>query len=134
MTDGPRTRLGVTLLEHAPEGEKQSSQYGEGAISLLKGLIRTLKNSIAERLGEEIKPDPPLMPWLVEHAAELRNQFKVLKGGKTAVENLRGRSMEVTVYEIGESVFYTPLCPQGGGAPRPKVGSTWGYPGGLDKA
>ena len=80
----------VTLLETVPEGDEQSNCHGEGAVNILKGLIRTLKSSTEDRLGEEIDPEHPIMPWLIDHAAELRNHFQVQDNGKTPVEALMG--------------------------------------------
>ena len=100
----------TTLTENPEEGESQSNHYAEGGINVVKGLIRTLKLSVEERMGHELEPTHPLLPWIVEHAAQLRNRYQVGSDGKTPYERLRGRSIHRPIFEIGESVLYLPLA------------------------
>lgn len=117
-----RAGTGETQIERTPEGEKPCNSYGESGVNVVKGLIRTLKSATEANLGEEMSPDHPLLPWLVEQAAQLRNHYQVLEGGLTAVEKIRGRAVDNTIFEFAESVLYTPFVPIAQGAPRPKEG------------
>ena len=46
----------TTLIEPVLEGDKQSNSHGEGAVNILKGIIRTLVSSVSEKLGETMEP------------------------------------------------------------------------------
>ena len=58
-------------------GEKQSNHLAEGGVNIVKGLIRTLKSSTESNLRRKIGPSHPLIPWIFEHAAQLKNRNMV---------------------------------------------------------
>ena len=99
----------VTILEHPEEYESQSNHLAESGVNVVKGLIRTLKSNLEENLGITMAQDHPLLPWIVEHAPQLRNRFLVGSDGKTAVERLRGRAVARPMFELGEKVMFLPL-------------------------
>ena len=50
------------------------------------------------------------MPWIIEHAAQLKNRHMVGADGRTPTERLRGRGVQRPVYELGEKVLFLPLA------------------------
>ena len=58
----------------------------------LKKVVRngTLFIDLEQRCGEELSVHDNFFPWLLEHAFDLLNRFKVRKGNKTAWEYLTG--------------------------------------------
>ena len=80
-------------------------------MNIVKGLIRTLKSSTKSNLRTEIGPSHPLIPWIIEHAAQLKNRYMVCVDGGTPTERLRGRGVHHLVYELGEKVLFLPLAP-----------------------
>ena len=106
-----RRESSITILEHPEEGEKQSNHLAEGSVNIVKGLIRTLKSSTESNLRTEIGPSHPLIPWIIEHAAQLKNSYMVGADGRTPTERLRGRGVQRPVYELGEKVLFLPLAP-----------------------
>ena len=50
----------------------------------MKGIISTFIDALQNKLGEDIRDGHPLLPWLVEHAASIRNRHSVGSDGKTA--------------------------------------------------
>ena len=106
-----RRESSITILEHPEEGEKQSNHLAEGSVNIVKGLIRTLKSSTESNLRTEIGPSHPLIPWIIEHAAQLKNRYMVGADGRTPTERLRGRGVQRPVYELGEKVLFLPLAP-----------------------
>ena len=72
----------------------------------MKGLIRTLKSSTESNLRTEIGPSHPLIPWMIEHAAQLKNKCMVGADGRTPTERVRGRGVQRPVYELGEKVLF----------------------------
>ena len=96
----------ITIFEHPEEGEKQSNHLAEGSVNIVNGLIKTLKSSTESKMRTEIAPSHPLIPWIIEHAAQLKNRYIVGADGRTPTERLRGRGVQRPV-----SCFYLLLLP-----------------------
>ena len=105
-----RRESSITIFEHPEEGEKQSNHLAEGSVNIVKGLIRTLKSSTESNLRTEIGPSHPLIPWIIEHAPQLKNRYMVGADGRTPTERLRGRGVQRPVYELGEKVLFLLLA------------------------
>ena len=114
----------ISIFEHPEEGEKQCNHLAEGGVIIVKGLIRTLKSSTESNLRTEIGPSHPLIPWIIEHAAQLKNRYMVGSDGRTPTERLRGRGVQRPVYELGERVLFLPLASAQTLAQGSTVGST----------
>ena len=99
----------ITILEHPEEEGKQSNHLAEGSVNIVKGLISTLKSSTESKT--EIGPSHPLIPWIIEHAAQLKNRYMVGADGRTPTARLRGRGVQRPVHELGEKVLFLPLAP-----------------------
>ena len=80
-------------------------------MNIVKGLIRTLKSSTESNLRTEIGPSHPLIPWIIEHAAQLKNRYMLGADGRTPTERLRDKGVLRPVYELGEKVLFLPLAP-----------------------
>ena len=113
----------ITICEHPEEGEKQSNHLAEGSVNIVKGLNRTLQSSTEPNLRTEIGPSHPLIPWTVEHSAQLKNRYMVGADGRTRAERLRSREVQRPVYELGEKVLFLPLAL----ARRGDFGARFGY-------
>ena len=94
-------------------------------MNIEKGLIRTLKSSTETNVRTEIGPYHPLIPWIIEHAAQLKNRPMVGVDGRTPTERLRGRGVQRLVYELGEKVLFLPLTDQETLAQGLTMGCTW---------
>ena len=55
-------------------------------MNIVKGLIRILKSSTESNLRTEIGPVSSLIPWIIEHAAQLKNSYMVGADGRTPTE------------------------------------------------
>ena len=106
-----RRESSTTFLEHPGKGKKQSNHLAEGSVNIVKGLIKTLKSSTGSNLRTEIGSSQPLIPWIIEHAAQLKNRYMVGADGRTPTERLRGRGVQRPVCELGEKVLFLPLAP-----------------------
>ncbi len=122
----------VTSEESHPY-DSQSNGGTEVGIKIVRGVYRTLKLNLEERIGREVPPSHPLLTWLVEHTAVVLNACVRGNDGKTAWERARGRPFGMRIHEYGESVFWKqPLKgPQhdvkGNMGPRQYVGNFLGY-------
>ena len=68
-------RSDQTILENSPVEESQSNGVVEKAIQEVEGMVRTLKSALEERIGHKIKPESPILGWLIEHAASLITMY-----------------------------------------------------------
>ena len=119
-----RREGGITIFEHPEEGEKPSNHLAEGSVNIVKGLIRTLKSSTESNLRTEIGPSPPLIPWIIENAAQLKNRCMVGADGRTPTERPRGRGVQRRVAR--KSCSYLLLLPDEETlAQGSTMGSTW---------
>ena len=75
----------------------------------MKGIIFTYIDAIESRLGEKLDYGHPLLPWLVEHAANVRNRHAVGKDGRTPIERARGKRISRPLCEFGEKVLCMPV-------------------------
>ena len=96
----------VVVPEVSAVGESQSNGTAERAVQAFEDDLRTLKSAFEERIGERLGTAHPVLQWLVEHAASLRNRFHVGKSGLTPYEYLHGRKANGNIIEFGERVFY----------------------------
>ena len=79
-------------------------------MNTVKGLIRTLKSSTESSLRTEIGPSHPLIPWIIESAAHLKNRSMEGADGRTPTERLRRRGVQRPVCELGVKVLFLPLA------------------------
>ncbi len=66
-----------TALEQSRVGDSNSNGKVERAVQDVKGLIRTLRSALEEKIGERIGLDHPIVPWMVRHAGHLIPRCRV---------------------------------------------------------
>ena len=98
-----------TNVENSAVGDSQGNGLVERANRSVEGQVRTMLSALEEKLGQKIKGDDSVFPWLILHAGTLLNRFSVGSDGKTPHERLRGRKSKRQVLEFGESVHFLPL-------------------------
>ena len=86
--------------------DPQTNGMAEGAVRLIKGQFRTLLLSLQRAIGGRIPVDHPLMTWLLEHAAYVRNVRIIGQDGKTAWQRARGTSGTTSYVAFGEVCMY----------------------------
>jgi len=79
-----------TVLTHAARSDSKRNGQAEKAVQSIEEILRTLFIDLEQRCGEELSVHDCFFPWLLEHACDLMNRFKVRKGNKTAWEYLTG--------------------------------------------
>ena len=77
----------------------------------IEGQARTLKLALESKIGEEIKSDHNIVPWIIEYAALLLNRGQAGKDGKTAYERLKGKAAALPGMDLGERVLWRPTVP-----------------------
>ena len=78
-----------TAIENSKVGDSNSNGRVERSIRDLKGMVRTLKSALADKLNMPVTLDMAIVPWLVRHASYLITRCRVRKSGKTALQLIR---------------------------------------------
>jgi hypothetical protein len=74
----------------------------EIGVSLLRGLFRTLKLCLEQRIDRQVPVDHPVVAWLMEHTSLLLNAVVRGSDGLTAWKRIRGRSFAQPLVGFGE--------------------------------
>ena len=92
--------------EHSPAYDSQSNGSTEIGIQLVRGLFRTVRLCLEERLGKSIPPSHAITSWLLEHIAMTYNAMVKGDDGLTAWGRARGKSFRQQLVGFGECVLY----------------------------
>lgn len=95
-----------TALENSRVGDSDSNGRIERAMREVKGMVRTLRSSIEEKTGAAIRLDAAMVPWIVRHAAYVITRCKLQPDGKTAMQKMKGRRVNVPLVPLGESILF----------------------------
>merc|ERR1712074_248799 len=87
-------------------GESQSNGAVERCIQTVTAQIRTMKDALEKRYGQEVDSRSSILHWLVRHAASLITRYHVGKDGRTAYERWKGKQHKKELAEFGECVHF----------------------------
>ncbi len=91
--------------KESPVGESQSNGMVERAVEEVQKQTRIMKSGLEEILGMKLKRDHLISTWLVMHAANTSNRFRVGLDGRMAYQRVTGKGFERPVVEFGEVVW-----------------------------
>ena len=80
-------RSSETILEHTPVGDSRANGRAERAVQSIEKQARVLKLGTEEQLGK-FGVQHKCFPWLIMHAADVINKFRVGPDGMTAYEKI----------------------------------------------
>ena len=103
--------MGRTIHESSPVGSSQSNGLIEPAFQDVEGQVRTMILAVESHLGEKIRSDHNLIPWLVEYAAVLLNRGQVGQDGKTAYGRLKGKAASLPGMQFVERLLWKTNIP-----------------------
>ena len=86
--------------------ESQSNGGIEVGIKIVRGLFRTLKLCLEQRLGKYISTGHALMPWMLQHTGMLLNAKARGPDGLTSWERIKGRRFNQHVLGFAETILY----------------------------
>jgi hypothetical protein len=95
-----------TAIEQSKVGTSNSNGRIERCIQDFKGLVRTLRSVIEEKLGVKIHLTDPVVPWLVRHAAHTITSSRVREDGRTAYQLMKGRRSNAKLVPFCETVLF----------------------------
>ena len=97
---------GRTLVEESPKQSSGSNGVAERAVQEVEGQMRVILLALEENLGEEVKPNEPLVQFIPEFAAYVTNRMAVGKDGKTNLERVKGKRASLIGLEFGEKLLW----------------------------
>ena len=92
--------------EQSAAYDSQSNGGTEVGVRLVRGLLRTLKLCLEERIGKYIPVDHAVVPWLVDHVCLLLNVVVRGSDGLTSWHRVRGRPFNQQLVGFGESILH----------------------------
>ena len=93
-----------TILEHAFAGESHSNGVVERAVRTVTTQIRIMRFAFQSRVGFNFSSLHPVTAWLVHHAVDVINKFKVGQYGKTSCAHAQGTPFKRELVDFGEKV------------------------------
>ena len=107
-----RRASNMTLMEVTPRGDPKANGEAESAVREVKGVARTIKVGLEQRIGRKLPADAPILPWIVEHAGVCITAFRKGPDGKTPYRRIKGKEFSGRMMEIGENIMYKELNDQ----------------------
>ena len=92
-------------MEDAVKGDKESNGLIENAITLMRGIVRTIKCHIESKTQEPLGDESLVVPWLVEHAGCFLSRCQKGRDGKTPFERMHGKKPTQEFVPFGEKVL-----------------------------
>ncbi len=89
-----------------PVGESASNGIIEGAVKIVKGLLRVHLLALERKIGATFPAKHPVLAWLVEHVSDIISKYMVGLDGKTGYERLFGRPVREEGLEFGETLHW----------------------------
>ena len=95
-----------TAIEQSRVGDSNSNGRVERAIQDFKGLTRTMRSALEDKIKSKISLNDPIVPWMVRHAASVINSTRVRENGRTAYQQMKGRRSNSKMVCFGETVLF----------------------------
>ena len=95
-----------TAIENSKVGDSNSNGKIERTIREVKGLIRTMRSALEENIKEKIRLDSPIVPWLIRHVGYIVTRCRIGEDGKTAMQRIKGRKVNVPWVGFGEMILF----------------------------
>jgi hypothetical protein len=100
-----RSNVKITTEAPAPY-ESQSNGATEVGVRNVRGLFRTLKLCLENRIGSFIEIEHAIIPWLLEHTCMVLNTRSRGSDGRTPWMRIRGRSFNQALMGLCEQTLY----------------------------
>ncbi len=95
-----------TLVEEAPLNDSASNGAAEKAVQEVEGHVRTWVSYVEEKMGQPLRGDSHVIPWLVEYVSTAINRTKVGSDGKTPYVRSKGKSSKTKLLPFGEKILW----------------------------
>ena len=92
--------------EESAAYDSQSNGLTEVGVRIIRGIFRTMKLCVEDRIDKLIPVDHPLVAWLLEHSYHILNVMAKGEDGITPWHRARGRPFRQPLIGFGESILY----------------------------
>ena len=120
----------VIATEHPAPYESQSNGATEVGVRIVRGLFRTLKLCLEDRIGAYIPPSHPVIAWLLEYTTMILNIKSKGQDGLTSWRRARGKDFHQMILGFCEVVLHKLPSKGPQSAPDGNMGARW-HGGGL---
>ena len=86
-----RVEVGEAKEEHCLAYDSQANGAVENGIRNLRGMLRSIRGCLEDRLGKRFPVNHPILTWMVPHAAAIMTMRHRGSDGRTAWMRVRGR-------------------------------------------
>ena len=80
---------GRTILDNSPVKSSGSKGVIERGGKEFEYQVRTMKSALDERIGNNVRSDSNILPWMIEFSSVPPNRYSVGKDGSTAYERMK---------------------------------------------
>ena len=95
-----------TGTENSKVGDSNSNGKIERKIQNVGNMVRTLRSFLSRKIGQSVKLDMKIVPWMVRHASYLITRCRVRAHGKAALQMIKGRSSLTELIPFGERILF----------------------------
>ena len=95
-----------TAFDDSRVGDSNSNGRVERVIRDVKGLIRTLRADLQDKIKAPIHLDSNIVPWIVRHAGYILTRCRVHPCGRTAMQRMKGQKTHRPILPFGEAVMF----------------------------
>ena len=99
-------RAKSTIVRSSPAYSKQSAGHVEGANRLAASLLRTYKLKLERKIGRELRPSDPIVPFLVNSVGWMIKRFQPRSHGGSSYRLIFGRECSGEIAVMGEQLWY----------------------------
>ena len=95
-----------TGFEDSRVGDSNSNAKIERVIRDVKGLVRTLRADLQDKIKKPVNLDSPIVPWMIRHAGYVLTRVRVHPCGRTSLTRMKGQKTHRPMLPFGEAVMF----------------------------
>ena len=95
-----------TAFDDSRVGEDNSNGSVERVITDVKGLIRTLRADLQDKIKAPTRLDSNIVPWIVRHAGYILTRCRVHPCGRAAMQRMKGQKAHRSILPFWEAVMF----------------------------
>ena len=99
-------RAKSTIVRASPAKSKQGSGHAEGANRLAAGSLRTYKLKLERKIGRELHPTDPIVPFLVNAVGWMITRLQPRSHSGSSYKLIFGREYNGDIADMGEQLWY----------------------------
>ena len=99
--------------ENSPKGDSQANGFIETNVREVKGMVRTIKLAVEDKIKKEIELSDATFQWIVADASCMLSRYKIGIDGQTAYERIKHKKLKMPIAEFGERVLCMPCVAKG---------------------